>query len=85
MKIAISEAKGRLSALIKAANKGEQVLLTSHGKPVAEIRPYGRLSDPAEKRAALDAIAANAAAKARKGTPAHQADHFLYDDAGMPG
>ena len=34
-KIAINEAKAKLSALVKAALDGEQVVLTKHGRPVA--------------------------------------------------
>ena len=39
MKIAISEAKAKLSALVNAALAGEQVILMKHGRPVAEIKP----------------------------------------------
>ncbi|WP_321389668.1 type II toxin-antitoxin system prevent-host-death family antitoxin [Emcibacter sp.] len=85
MKIAIHEAKGKLSGLIKAAGEGEQILLTKHGKPVAEIRPIAGAKTPEEKKAALDNILARAKEKAAKGVPAAEADKFLYDDTGMPG
>jgi len=38
----VVEAKNRLPALIDKAIEGEQVVITRHGKPVAEIRPTRR-------------------------------------------
>jgi len=45
----IAEAKNQLSKLVDAAIAGEDVVITRHGKPVAELRPTrgdktGRLS-----------------------------------------
>ena len=34
----VAKAKDGLSALIAKANAGEEVIITSHGKPVAELR-----------------------------------------------
>jgi len=36
----ISQAKGELSALIEAVQKGEEVILAKAGKPVAKLVPY---------------------------------------------
>jgi len=84
MEIAINEAKGKLSGLIKAASSGEQVLLTKHGRPVAEIRPFAAAKTPTEKHTALKAIAAQTAKKPNFGPDAAHAADFLYDDTGMP-
>jgi prevent-host-death family protein len=35
----VAEAKAKLSELIDRAEQGEGVVITRHGKPVAEIRP----------------------------------------------
>ena len=35
----VAEAKNRLPSLIDKAAAGEEVIITRHGKPVAEIRP----------------------------------------------
>lgn len=35
----VSEAKNSLSALLSEVRRGETVLVTHHGKPVAQIRP----------------------------------------------
>ncbi len=84
MEIAINEAKGKLSGLIKAAQKGEHVVLTKHGHPVAEIRPLAQSKSPAEKFALLEEISVRAAKKACAGPDAAHAADFLYDDDGMP-
>ena len=38
MMVSITEAKNRLSQLIRAAEQGEQVILTRRGKPVVELK-----------------------------------------------
>ena len=35
----VAEAKNKLSALIKRAVAGEDVVITSHGQPVVELKP----------------------------------------------
>ena len=84
MEIAINEAKAKLSALINAATSGEQVLLTKHGRPVAEIKPFTAAKNPIEKLSALRRIAKRAQQKSLDGPTAAQAADFLYDDEGLP-
>ncbi len=85
MKISISEAKAKLSALVNAALAGEQVILTKHGRPVAEIRPFAAKKSPAEKLSAIQRIAAGSKTKRLDGVAAAEADNFLYDDdTGLP-
>lgn len=45
MDVSIAEAKNRLPALIRAVEAGEKVVITRHGKPVAQITP-----PPTERR-----------------------------------
>jgi len=84
MEIAINEAKGKLSGLIKAAAGGERVLLTNHGRPVAEIKSLSSAKTPIEKLSALKRIAAKAALKGHPGPDAVHSADFLYDDTGLP-
>lgn len=42
MDVALREAKSKLSELVQSAERGEKVVITRHGKPVAEIVPYRR-------------------------------------------
>jgi prevent-host-death family protein len=39
MDVSIAQAKNRLTELIRAVEDGEQVIITRHGKPVAQIAP----------------------------------------------
>ena len=39
MDVSIAEAKNRLPELIRAVEDGEKIILTRHGKPVAQIAP----------------------------------------------
>ena len=45
MVVSIAEAKNRLPQLIRAVEAGEQVVITRHGTPVAQLNP-----PPAEAR-----------------------------------
>ena len=46
----VADAKNRLPALIDRALEGEEVVITRHGKPVAELRPRRQI-DPEVARA----------------------------------
>jgi antitoxin (DNA-binding transcriptional repressor) of toxin-antitoxin stability system len=37
MKYSVSEAKNRLPELLKAFEEGEEVVITRHGKPIAQL------------------------------------------------
>jgi len=39
MDVSTAEAKNRLPQLIRAVEAGEQVIITRHGKPVAQLSP----------------------------------------------
>jgi prevent-host-death family protein len=45
MDVSTAEAKNRLPQLIRAVEAGEEVIITRHGKPVAQLAP-----PPAAKR-----------------------------------
>jgi prevent-host-death family protein len=58
----VAEAKNRLPSLIDKALEGEDVVITRHGKPVAELRPRKALS-PEERKALYDKMAVSAATR----------------------
>lgn len=41
--ISIHKAKAELTKLISAAERGEKIVITRHGKPVIELKPVGRV------------------------------------------
>ena len=88
MRIPISEARARLSALVRHAEAGEEVILTRHGQAVVRLvgaqerrarRPSGRA-----RRALMEAVHTAGSAKATKGPSAARSQDFLYGDDGLP-
>ena len=58
--IGLFEAKTHLSELIARAERGEEVIITRHNKPVAKLVPIGREAGQGAQRrlAALEALQA---------------------------
>jgi prevent-host-death family protein len=55
--VGLFEAKTHLSELIARAERGEEVVITRHNKPVARIVPIeGSAPDAAARRAAVSAL-----------------------------
>lgn len=89
MQISLTEAKAKLTDLVRRAEAGEEVVLTRHGQPAVRLVPAQSKLAPDELRArrrkALQAF--RGCAKGKPGfdgiDAAHSAD-FLYDDLGLP-
>jgi prevent-host-death family protein len=84
MKISVSDAKGQLTELVRRAEAGEEVVLTRHGHPAVRLVPARAPTDPARRRAIIEAIQAAAARKILSGPDAARSQDFLYDDEGLP-
>ena len=84
MEIPISEAKGRLTDLVRRAEAGDEIVLTRHGQPAAKLVRARRVpTDPAERAAIIEAI--QRAAHPTPGPDAARSQDFLYDDeTGLP-
>ena len=56
--IGLFEAKTHLSELVARAERGEEVVITRHNKPVARLVPMGRSNDAGlhQRLAALQAL-----------------------------
>ncbi|MDE0694485.1 MAG: type II toxin-antitoxin system prevent-host-death family antitoxin [Boseongicola sp.] len=81
MELAITDAKARLTDLVRRAEAGEEVVITRHGHAVARL--VARSS--AESRAKVISVAwARAVAKVTGGLSAARSQDFLYDDEGFP-
>ncbi len=39
MEVSVAEAKNRLSELIRAVEEGRKIVITRHGRPVAQLTP----------------------------------------------
>jgi prevent-host-death family protein len=85
MKVSLTDAKAQLTALVRRAEGGEEIILTRHGLPTAQIVPIkSRTADRARRRWILDRLRAEARAKIRPGPSAASSQDFLYDERGLP-
>ena len=82
--IGLFEAKTHLSELVNRAEKGEEVIITRHNKPVAKIVPYEptRPADLQRRKAAVRRMQALGAQIAARGTPITQAEIGEWIDEG---
>jgi prevent-host-death family protein len=84
MKVSVSEAKGQLTALVRRAEAGDEIVLTRHGQDVARLVATAAAPGRAGRRALMEKAWAAAAAKALPGPVAARSQDFLYGDDGMP-
>lgn len=54
--IALSEVKDHLSEFVTAAEGGDEIIITRHGKPAAKLVAVVPANDRAAKLAAIDAL-----------------------------
>ena len=84
MKISVTDAKGRLTDLVRRAEAGEEVILTRHGQAAVRLAPIAAVSDPASRRRLIEEVSRLGAAKAEAGPSAARSHDFLYDAHGLP-
>lgn len=56
MQIGSFEAKNRLSALLERAERGEEIVITRRGRPVAKLVPFADVNDQEQAREAARRI-----------------------------
>ena len=84
MRISVSDAKKRLSELVRRAAGGEEIILTRRGQAVASLAPLKASKDRAARRKLLEAVRRSGAAKALTGPSAARSQDFLYSENGLP-
>lgn len=89
MHISMSDAKGRLTELVRRAEAGEEVVLTRHGHPAVRLTPLVETPSLDELRArrlaAIDRAIADAERRGPDGGPSAARSHdYLYGDDGLP-
>ena len=85
MRVAVTNAKGQLTELVRRAEVGEEVVLTRHGQAVVRLVAVEAVVAPEARRKLLEAIRSSGAAKARAGESAARSQDFLYNADGLPG
>jgi prevent-host-death family protein len=78
--IGVFEAKTHLSRLLERAERGEEIIITRHGKPVAKLGPVRPGHDVEAARAAAARL--RALAKEMKLGPFNWEEWKRYRDAG---
>lgn len=84
MQLAITDAKARLTDLVRRAEAGEDVVLTRHGHAVARLVAMHSRPSAGRRADVIAAVRARAAAKVSTGPRAARSQDFLYDDEGLP-
>ena len=82
MQLAITQAKARLTDLVRRAEAGEDVVLTRHGHAVVRLVAVHARPSVKDKANLIAAIRARAALKAVPGPAAARSQDFLYDARG---
>ena len=85
MRSTVTEAKARLTDVVKQAEAGEDIVLTRHGKEVARIVGIRKHPSANARRKVIETVRRQAARKAKQGPQAARSQDFLYDDDGLPG
>ena len=84
MHIPVTEARARLSELMRRAEAGEEIVLTRHGKPAAWIVPAAPPPDERARRALIASVQAAARQRIAPGPTAARSQDFLYDGRSLP-
>ncbi len=84
MRISITDAKGRLTDLVKRAEAGEDIILTSRGRAAVRLVPVKSMPDSKHRRSLLEAVRNSGAAHAAPGPGAARSQAFLYGEHGLP-
>jgi prevent-host-death family protein len=84
MRISITDAKSQLTALVRRAEAGEEIILTRHGRAAVRLVPLKSMPDPKARRRLLEAVQRSGAAGATSGPSAARSQDFLYGEDGLP-
>ena len=84
MRVSVSDAKGRLTELVRRAEAGDEVVLTRRGQAAVSLVPVRAPAGTEARRKLLEAVRTAGAAKAGAGASAARSQDFLYDADGLP-
>jgi prevent-host-death family protein len=84
MRVSVSDAKGRLTELVRRAEAGDEVVLTRRGQAAVSLVPVKVPVGTKARRELLEALRKAGAAKAAAGASAARSQDFLYGADGLP-
>jgi prevent-host-death family protein len=77
MNISIAHAKAHLSELLKRVERGEEIIIERHGKPVARLTAEPAKKEPLD----IEALKRHLANMPKSDTPAGETVRKMRDDA----
>ena len=84
MKVSVKDAEARLSELVRRAEAGDEIILTSDGGAAVRLVPVRHSQATAARREVLEAVRTSGASRAIKGSTAARSQDFLYGEDGLP-
>ena len=84
MQISVSDAKARLTELVRRAEAGEDIVLTRHGQPAARLAPIVAARNREARLAVLEAMRQEARTKAVIGPGGVPSWDFLFGADNLP-
>ncbi len=85
MQVPVSEAKARLTDLVRRAEAGDEVILTGHGQPAVRLVPVAaKQADGRDPLTLIRNVQDSARTKITPGPSAARSQDFLYDEDGLP-
>ncbi len=84
MHIPVSQAKAKLTDLVRRAERGEEIVLTRHGRASVALTPLGRAPSAEGRRKVIETVMEAVANKKSPGPNAARSQDFLYDGQGLP-
>lgn len=84
MLVSVTDAKGKLTDLVRRAEAGDEVVLTRHGRAAVRLVPVVQGRDETSRRTLLNALRGSAAGPEAAASSAARNQDFLYGDDGMP-
>jgi prevent-host-death family protein len=85
MRISVAEAESQPTELVRRAEAGDEVILTSHGHAAVRLVPIKAAQDRKSRRTLLEAARTSGSSRAKSGPTAARSQDFLYWDDGLHG
>ncbi|MFD1507951.1 type II toxin-antitoxin system Phd/YefM family antitoxin [Lacimonas salitolerans] len=84
MQVTVTDAKAKLTELVKRAEERVEIVLTRHGHGIVRLVAVKRAAGVQDRRSIIAHVRASAARKDRAGATAARSQDFLYDEVGLP-
>src|SRR5271170_1145748 len=84
MRVSVTDAKSKLTDLVRRAEAGDEVILTRHGQGTMRLVPIRSVPDRKARWNLLEAARMSGHTKAIPGADAARSQDFLYGEDGLP-